>query len=217
MRGSIFWATVPWSAYLSIHRESSRVRSGLRRAGTVRCGFSHGPHFVERLCTGRDRAVGGRCRRRRRPVNASCRGRSSAWNAGLDSAGGFIYTPNQYFSGVDSFQYVANDGLADGNAATVTINVQHVSQAPVGTAGTVGITAATSYTLPHRPISASPIPTIPPRTFSPRLRLRPCPRQAAWPCPASRLSRASSSARPTLLRATWCSRRPTRWAAPIPA
>ena len=65
----------------------------------------------------------------------------------LDSAGGFIYTPNQYFSGVDSFQYVANDGLADGNAATVTIDVQHVSQAPVGTSGMAGITAATPYAL----------------------------------------------------------------------
>ena len=63
----------------------------------------------------------------------------------IDSAGGFIYTPDQYFSGTDSFQYQANDGLADGNVATVTINVHHVSQAPVGTSGTAGITPGTPY------------------------------------------------------------------------
>ncbi|MEB3282643.1 MAG: Ig-like domain-containing protein [Lyngbya sp.] len=42
----------------------------------------------------------------------------------LDSDGSFSYTPNPGFSGTDSFTYVANDGKADSNTATVTINVE---------------------------------------------------------------------------------------------
>lgn len=37
--------------------------------------------------------------------------------------GGFTYTPNPGFSGMDSFTYVASDGLATSGAATVTITV----------------------------------------------------------------------------------------------
>jgi len=47
----------------------------------------------------------------------------------LNSDGSFDYTPNAGFVGGDSFTYVANDGAADSNVATVTIDV--TNQAPV--------------------------------------------------------------------------------------
>ena len=41
----------------------------------------------------------------------------------LNADGSFDYTPNSGFDGVDEFTYVANDGTADSNPATVTIVV----------------------------------------------------------------------------------------------
>jgi CSLREA domain-containing protein len=41
----------------------------------------------------------------------------------LNANGSFSYVPNPGFSGMDSFTYKANDGLADSNVATVKINV----------------------------------------------------------------------------------------------
>lgn len=49
----------------------------------------------------------------------------------LNSDGSFTYTPNADFNGVDTFTYKANDGQADGNTATVTINVAAVNDPPV--------------------------------------------------------------------------------------
>lgn len=46
--------------------------------------------------------------------------------------GGFFYIPDIGFTGVDTFTYVAGDGLLLSNVATVTINVVHYNQ-PVGT------------------------------------------------------------------------------------
>ena len=40
----------------------------------------------------------------------------------LSSDGSFIYTPAANFCGVDSFTYHANDGMANSNVATVTLN-----------------------------------------------------------------------------------------------
>jgi subtilisin family serine protease/subtilisin-like proprotein convertase family protein len=59
--------------------------------------------------------------------------------------GQVTYTPNIFFSGIDSFTYLVKDtnGVAS-RTATVTINVNHVSQAPV--AGNV--TASTTYGTP---------------------------------------------------------------------
>ncbi|PLX71281.1 MAG: hypothetical protein C0614_14430, partial [Desulfuromonas sp.] len=45
--------------------------------------------------------------------------------------GSFTYSPNENFFGTDSFTYIANDGDADSNVATVTINVLPVNDAPV--------------------------------------------------------------------------------------
>jgi large repetitive protein len=49
----------------------------------------------------------------------------------LNADGSFTYTPAAGFFGVDTFTYHANDGVVDGNDATVTINVAHVNHAPV--------------------------------------------------------------------------------------
>ncbi|HEV2148000.1 MAG TPA: Ig-like domain-containing protein [Longimicrobiaceae bacterium] len=49
----------------------------------------------------------------------------------LNANGSFTYTPSAGFSGTDQFTYRANDGTADSNAATVTITVNDVNDAPV--------------------------------------------------------------------------------------
>ncbi|MGH6934201.1 MAG: cadherin-like domain-containing protein, partial [Dongiaceae bacterium] len=52
----------------------------------------------------------------------------------LNIDGSFTYTPNAGFNGVDSFTYIASDGSANSNVATVTINVISVNDAPAATA-----------------------------------------------------------------------------------
>ncbi len=47
----------------------------------------------------------------------------------LNPDGSFSYTPNSGFNGTDSFTYEANNGVANSNAATVTLNV-HTSNLP---------------------------------------------------------------------------------------
>jgi VCBS repeat-containing protein len=48
----------------------------------------------------------------------------------LNPDGSFDYTPNANFNGSDSFTYLANDGAADSNTATVTITVNPVNDPP---------------------------------------------------------------------------------------
>src|SRR5262249_20280096 len=49
----------------------------------------------------------------------------------FNADGTFTYTPAANYNGTDSFTYKANDGTADSNAATVTITVSAVNDAPV--------------------------------------------------------------------------------------
>jgi VCBS repeat-containing protein len=49
----------------------------------------------------------------------------------LNKDGSFDYTPEKDFYGEDSFTYKANDGELDSNAATVTLKVAAVNDAPV--------------------------------------------------------------------------------------
>jgi len=49
----------------------------------------------------------------------------------LNSNGSFNYTPNADYHGVDSFTYMANDGVADSNVATVNISVSSENDPPV--------------------------------------------------------------------------------------
>src|SRR5437867_2376948 len=52
----------------------------------------------------------------------------------LNPNGSFTYTPAANYNGSDSFTYKANDGTADSNVATVTINITAVNDAPVAVA-----------------------------------------------------------------------------------
>ena len=81
------------------------------------------------------------------PLTAVLVTRPQGGTVTLDTDGGFYYAPNLNFNGPDSFQYKANDGIADSNPATVTINVVHVSQAPTGLSNTVTLPSAGPYTI----------------------------------------------------------------------
>ena len=64
------------------------------------------------------------------PLTASLVSQGSHGLVVLASDGSFVYTPNANFNGIDSFTYVANDGLANSNVATVTLTVSSVNDAP---------------------------------------------------------------------------------------
>src|SRR5262249_43973384 len=49
----------------------------------------------------------------------------------LNADGTFTYTPIANYNGPDSFTYKANDGSADSNVATVSIDVAPVNDAPI--------------------------------------------------------------------------------------
>ncbi len=49
----------------------------------------------------------------------------------LNADGSFVYTPNEYFNGTDSFTYMANDGELDSEPAVVTITVTPVNDWPI--------------------------------------------------------------------------------------
>jgi VCBS repeat-containing protein len=53
----------------------------------------------------------------------------------LNSDGSFTYKPNLNYNGPDSFTYMARDGTADSNVATVTITVNPVADPPIADAG----------------------------------------------------------------------------------
>ena len=57
----------------------------------------------------------------------------------LNANGSFVYTPALNFNGSDTFTYKANDGTADSAAATVTITVNAVNDAPVAVVDTATI------------------------------------------------------------------------------
>ena len=55
----------------------------------------------------------------------------------LGPDGSFTYVPDSEFQGVDTFQYKANDGTAQSNTATVSINVGEVDDPPVAEDGSI--------------------------------------------------------------------------------
>ena len=61
----------------------------------------------------------------------------------LNADGSFTYTPAANYNGPDSFTYKANDGQADSNVATVSINVGAVNDAPVAQNDTAAATEDT--------------------------------------------------------------------------
>ena len=67
----------------------------------------------------------------------------------LQPDGSFRYAAHAGFLGTDSFQYTANDGMADSDVATVTIRViagDHIGHAPAGTDGTLPVPTGTPHT-----------------------------------------------------------------------
>ena len=54
-------------------------------------------------------------------------------NVAVNADGTYTYTPNADFTGADSFTFTANDGTADSNAATISLTVNPVNDAPVNT------------------------------------------------------------------------------------
>jgi VCBS repeat-containing protein len=65
-----------------------------------------------------------------KPLSAIAVAQPAHGTLALNSDGTFTYTPNANFSGTDSFTYKANDGTADSNVATVTLQVLFVNQPP---------------------------------------------------------------------------------------
>ncbi len=65
-------------------------------------------------------------------------------NVVLNSDGSFSFTPSAGFSGTDSFQYQASDGIGSSNLATVTITV---NPAPVTVSETVTVEASRDTSL----------------------------------------------------------------------
>jgi len=59
------------------------------------------------------------------PITASLVSNVSHGTLTLSSNGSFVYVPAVGYAGTDSFTYVANDGMVDGNIATVTIDVRN--------------------------------------------------------------------------------------------
>lgn len=58
----------------------------------------------------------------------------------LNANGTFLYTPTANYFGSDSFVYRVNDGQADSNLATVTLNIQAVNDAPIANDDSFSVT-----------------------------------------------------------------------------
>ena len=67
------------------------------------------------------------------PLTAILASDPSSGTLVLNSDGSFTYTPNADFNGTDSFTYQASDGTLQSEAATVTLTVNPVNDAPVAT------------------------------------------------------------------------------------
>ncbi|MCX6780492.1 MAG: tandem-95 repeat protein, partial [Candidatus Magasanikbacteria bacterium] len=64
----------------------------------------------------------------------------------LNPNGTVSFTPNANFNGAANFTYTVSDGTTSSNAATVTVNVAPVNDAPTGAVSITGV-AAQSYSL----------------------------------------------------------------------
>ena len=70
--------------------------------------------------------------------------------------GTFKYVPAANYHGSDSFTYVANDGRADSNTATVTITISAVNDAPAAQEDVYAIAAGETLTTGTPPITIGP-------------------------------------------------------------
>jgi VCBS repeat-containing protein len=81
------------------------------------------------------------------PISASLVTGPRHGQLSFTTAGGFTYTPNANFSGDDTFTYVARDGVAVSQPATVTIRVTGINDAPQAAADTLTVDQNSSLTL----------------------------------------------------------------------
>jgi len=65
----------------------------------------------------------------------------------LNSDGSFSYTPYKNYSGNDAFTYMANDGIANSNAATVYITVNNKNDPPIANSQSVETTKNTDIAI----------------------------------------------------------------------
>lgn len=77
------------------------------------------------------------------------------------NTGSYVYSPNTNFSGTASFLFIASDGTANSNAATITILVSAVNDAPVVSTNTLTISEGGTVNLTAANISATD-PDLPP-------------------------------------------------------
>jgi len=66
----------------------------------------------------------------------------------LNANGSFTYSPNENFSGTDSFTYRANDGTAASNLVTVTLTVNPVQDVPVAVEDAYSVDEDNTLTVP---------------------------------------------------------------------
>ncbi|MEC9093259.1 MAG: S8 family serine peptidase [Planctomycetota bacterium] len=67
------------------------------------------------------------------PLTASLVSGPTSGTINFNTDGSFTYVPDENYYGTDVFQYRASDGLKDSDVATVTLTVESVNDAPVGT------------------------------------------------------------------------------------
>ncbi len=78
----------------------------------------------------------------------------------LNADGSFTYTPASGFSGADSFTYIANDGSADSNVATVSFHRTRIKPPPWPTTMRSQLTKISgSYELPRVSLTTTPTAT----------------------------------------------------------
>jgi VCBS repeat-containing protein len=68
------------------------------------------------------------------PLSVSILNQPEHGSVTLNADGSFTYTPEADFHGIDGFSYLTSDGTAESEAATATITVNPVNDAPVGAA-----------------------------------------------------------------------------------
>lgn len=66
----------------------------------------------------------------------------------LSPDGSFVYQPNAHFNGSDSFTYVANDGVVDSIASTVTLLISAVNDAPIAVDDSYSVAVDQSLSVP---------------------------------------------------------------------
>jgi VCBS repeat-containing protein len=81
------------------------------------------------------------------PITALLKSAPANGTLALNADGSFTYAPNADYTGSDSFTYVASDGSANSNTATVNITVSAVNDAPVAVDDSAATDAAVAITI----------------------------------------------------------------------